>query len=456
MSFALSAPILLVEDNPAAAATYEEYLRRAGYVVTCCPTASEANSALAQYVPAALILDVHLPDGDGLDILRQTKVQHPALPIIVITGDREPDIARRAMAEGAYDFIQKPFDAARLTLTLRHALERYALEHEVHEWRQTLASAHYHRFIGQSPAMQAVYRVIESVAHSKASVFITGESGTGKELAAEALHQASPRRAGPFIAINCAAIPENLLESTLFGHIKGSFTGAGQDHAGALREADGGTLLLDEIGDMPLPLQAKLLRFLQSGEFTPVGSNKSVTVDVRIVAATHRQPLAEVKAGRFREDLYYRLHVVPLELPPLRERGEDIILLAEHFLMEASAEEGKKFVSLDPELKARLRSYDWPGNVRQLQNLIRSLVLLNDGTALTGAMLPQDLHPASRQQSADAGRPGPLWRIEQAAILSTLEYCGQDVVKAAGLLEISPSTLYRKLQQWKAVLHTSV
>jgi two-component system repressor protein LuxO len=457
---ATTAPILLVEDSLPAVATYEEYLKRAGYAVVSCPTAREARLTLAQLCPAALVLDLHLPDGHGLDILQTAKAHYSALPVIVITGDREPDLARQAITAGAYDFIQKPFDAARLIQTLRLALERSALDNEVQEWRQALATPHYYRFIGQSPAMQAVYRIIESVAHSKASVFIAGESGTGKELAAEALHQASPRRAHPFIALNCAAIPDNLLESTLFGHVKGAFTGALQDHAGALREADGGTLLLDEIGDMPLALQAKLLRFLQSGEFTSVGGNKPSAVDVRIVAATHRTPLTEVKAGRFREDLYYRLHVVPLELPPLRERGEDIILLAQHFVAHYCHEERKALSTLDDALLARLRQHDWPGNVRQLQNLIHSLVLLNDSATLTAAMLPPDIQPhlTTISDAANSNAPGvaPLWKVEQATILAALHHTAQDVVKAAALLEISPSTLYRKLQQWKTAPHTSL
>lgn len=463
MSAHLHDPILLIEDDPTAAFITEQYLRQAGYQVRLLDSRAAALNELSQTCPAAIVLDWHLPDGQGLEILQVAHRHYPDLPIIVVTGDTTAATAQQAIAAGAHDFILKPFSGTRLTVTLSHALNHYAQVRELKEWRQTLIGSQYHGFIGQSPPMQAVYRIIESVAASRASVFITGESGTGKELAAQALHQASPRREQPYVAINCAAIPDTLLESHLFGHVKGAFTGAMQDHAGALAGADGGTLMLDEIGEMPPPLQAKMLRFLQSGEFTPVGSDKIRKVDVRVVAATNREPLAEVKAGRFREDLYYRLHVVPLELPPLREREDDVILLAQHFLQQANQEEQRNFTAFAPDVIKFFRAYEWPGNVRQLEHLIRSLVLLNEGDCITAAMLPRELTslpdvPRQGISLVPVGFPTPikpLWQIERDAIEAALETTGQDVVKAAALLEVSPSTLYRKLQQWKNPPHTA-
>jgi two-component system repressor protein LuxO len=350
--------------------------------------------------------------------------------------------------------------------------------------------------------MQAVYRTIESVARSRASIFITGESGTGKELAAEAVHKVSGRHGG-FVALNCGAIPRDLLESEIFGHVKGAFTGATDTRIGAARQADGGTLFLDEIGEMPLEMQVKLLRFVQTGTFQPVGGSKPEKVDVRFVCATNRDPLAEVEAGRFREDLYYRLYVVPIELPPLRVRDGDPVLIARHFLKTYAKEERKRFRIFEPEAEAAIRAYPWPGNVRQLQNAVRNAVVMHDAERLEAAMLPAMLlrappraaasmppvglpaaipqpvvpppeaaaapAPASAEPEAPAPawtrapmpppeplpRPAaieiqPLWQMEKRLIMAALEQTQQDVPRAASLLEINPSTIYRKLQAWRA------
>lgn len=452
--------ILLIEDEPSLALTYEEYLRRASYGVTVAQNGADAMACLRQFRPDAIVLDLHLPDIDGIELLRQARALYPHVPVVVVTADASPQVALAAMREGATDFILKPFNAPRLTLTLRHTLERQALEQELTEWRQALGHSRYYDFIGQSPPMQAVYRIIESVAASKACVFITGESGTGKELAAQALHQSSPRRAHSIISINCGAIPHDLLESTLFGHVKGAFTGAVNDATGAAKAADGGTLFLDEVCELPLELQVKLLRFLQTSEVTPVGGSKAEKVDVRIVAATNRNPQAEVKAGRLREDLYYRLHVVPLDMPPLRERDDDVLLLAEHFLQKFSDEEGKDFTNIAPEAASLLRRADWPGNVRQLENVVRSIVVMHQGPSLTLAMLPEELQTSARtiadyQPSATAAPQlvalavKPLWQMEKEAILQALSLTQNDVARAATLLEVSPSTLYRKLHSWR-------
>lgn len=457
--------ILLVEDNLPLAQTYAEYLKGDNATVHKVETGAAALQALASIPFAAAIFDVQLPDMSGIDILRQSRKLHPDLPVIIITAHGSINVAVEAMREGAFDFIVKPFPAARLRVTLKNALEHRALTAEVQQLREVVAPGSFYDFIGASAPMQAVYRTIDAVAASKASVFITGESGTGKELAAQAIHKASPRRAAAFVALNCGAIPRELLESHIFGHIKGSFTGAVSDKIGAGKAADGGTLFLDEIGEMPPELQVKLLRFLQTGEVQQVGSNKTEQVDVRIIAATNRDPLAEVKAGRFREDLYYRLHVVPLALPPLREREDDVLMLALHFLRKYAREEKKSFTALSPAAAAMVCSYAWPGNVRQLENLMRNIVLLHDGTTVMPEMIPETVRaemgsPAiaalamPQRLASDGSDTGtatilPLWQVEKTAIMTALTATNQDVARAAAMLEVSPSTLYRKLQSWK-------
>ncbi len=460
--------ILLIEDTAPLARVYIEYMRAESYNVIHVETGQAALAALALAVPDAVVLDLKLPDMDGLDILRHFREQAPDTSVVVITAHGSVNTAVEAMRQGAFDFIVKPFNAARLNVTLRNALERKKLTRIVEVYRKNLDRDRFFDFIGASTEMQAVYRTIESVAASKASVFITGESGTGKELAADAIHRASPRRGRSFIALNCAAIPKDLLESEIFGHVKGAFTGATADRPGAAMNADGGTLFLDELCEMPLNVQVKLLRFIQTGTVQAVGGSKAEKVDVRFVSATNRDPLAEVEAGRFREDLYYRLHVVPLHLPALRDREDDAVLVARHFLRDYSVEEGRTFSGFTPEVEAVFRAYDWPGNVRQLQNVVRNVVVLHDGKLVESGMLPEPLKsraaeglamPAARGPATPlgggAGLPQavtirPLWLVEKELIQLALRQCDDDVPKAATLLEISPSTIYRKLQQWKA------
>lgn len=477
--------ILLIEDTVPLARIYAEYIQAASCAVVHVETGAAALAALVEHGPDAVVLDLHLPDMSGLDLLRDLRDRAPETPVVVITAHGSVNAAVDAMRLGAFDFIVKPFNAARLNVTLRNALERKSLTHILETYRKTLERDRFHDFIGASAEMQVVYRTVESVAASKASVFITGESGTGKELAADAIHRSSPRRERPFIALNCAAIPRDLLESEIFGHVKGAFTGATADRVGAAVMADGGTLFLDEICEMALDIQAKLLRFVQTGTVQPVGGSRAEKVDVRFVCATNRQPLAEVEAGRFREDLYYRLHVVPLHLPPLRDREDDAVLIARHFLHEYSAEEGQRFAGFAPEVETVIRSYDWPGNVRQLQNVVRNIVVLHDGDVVGPQMLPEPLKSFARQnRGGDGGGtalapsgppplpstpapaptpapealPGtaaplhirPLWQMERDIITEALHQCEDDVPKAARLLEISPSTIYRKLQQWKS------
>jgi DNA-binding NtrC family response regulator len=365
------------------------------------------------------------------------------------------------MREGAYDFIIKPFPPDRLLVTVRNALERRQL--------QSLAAANeiakegkFCGLIGASLPMRAVYNVIENAAASQATVFITGESGTGKELCAQALHDLSPRRRGPFVAVNCGAIPRELMESEMFGHVKGAFTGAVGSREGAISRAKGGTLFLDEICEMDLTLQVKLLRVIQSGEFQKVGGSETERAELRYVCATNREPWREVQAGRFREDLYYRLHVVPCAMPPLRERDDDVLLLARHFLALYAKEEGKQFADFDDGAVRALRRYPWPGNIRELQNVLRNAVLFNQGPLVSEKMLNR-LEPAATPRPASiatlapsprAGNPStgaikPLWLIEKEAIEEAIALCGGNIPRAAALLEVNPSTIYRRKAEWE-------
>lgn len=359
-------------------------------------------------------------------------------------------LAVQAMQKGAADFLLKPFSRERFLQTLKLAQDKPA---EI-----TLgARRDFCGFTGASAPMQEVYSAIRRVAPSRAYVFITGESGTGKELCAQAIHRLSPRKNKPFVALNCAAIPRDLMESEIFGHVRGAFTGALADRTGAAEQADGGTLFLDEVAEMDLLLQAKLLRFLQTGAFQKIGGSRVQATDLRIVCATNRDPAEEVRQGRLRQDLFYRLHVVPLHMPPLRDRGEDIITLATEFLALYGAEEGKRFSGFDAQGRAALLSHDWPGNVRELQNMIRHAAVMNDGGPVTAAMLGLARTPPPRKAQNVTEFPQllrqppafrPLWQVEKEAIEAAIDSCEGNIPRAAALLEISPSTIYRKKQAW--------
>jgi two-component system, repressor protein LuxO len=457
--------ILLVEDTASLAAVYGEYLRGAGFASRHARTAEEAFRLAGQEKPDCVLLDLRLPDSDGLTVLRVLRRDSPDLPVVVMTAHGSVATAVDAMRAGAADFLVKPFAAERLAVTLTNAVERAALRREVRDLAAARPRTSFQGFIGAAPGMQAVYRILETAASSRATVFITGESGTGKELAAEAVHRLSPRRDGPFIAINCAAIPKDLIESEVFGHVRGAFTGAVADRQGAAAAADGGTLFLDELCEMDLALQGKLLRFIQTGSFQPVGSTQLRRTDVRFVCATNRDPLLEVREGRFREDLYYRLHVVPVSLPPLRDRGADVVTIAEAMLARSAAEEGRAFRGLAEDAKTALLAHRWPGNVRELENAVRTAVVLHDGEWVTAAMLPQTLQnatlrdgaappaptprPAPARADADRTRQiRPLAEIEREAIERAVELCDGNIPKAAAHLGISPSTLYRKRLAW--------
>jgi DNA-binding NtrC family response regulator len=463
--------VMVVEDSASLSLIYTGYLEQAGYSSTACETGEQALKALRAAPPSVLVLDLGLPDMTGQEIIE--KIREEAIPtaVIVITSNASLKVAVDAMRLGAFDYLVKPFSDERLITTVRNALEQVSLQQEVKSFRAMAKKPQgMNGFIGSSPQMQAVYRTIESAAASRTTVFITGESGTGKEVCANAIHVSSERGKRSFVVINCAAIPHDLMESEIFGHVKGAFTGATQDRTGAASEANGGTLFLDEICEMDLDLQAKLLRLLQTGTYQRVGSNKTEKSDLRVVCATNRDPRAEVTAGRFREDLFYRLHVIPIELPALRSRGKDIIEIAETLLTRFTEEEGKSFSAFSEDAIAAIRSHDWPGNVRELENAIRNAIVLHDGEALSAAMLPawvngsaaRQMTAASRamHQAAHPAAPGkaesysrqirPLWQIEREAILHALEVCNGSVPRAAAFLEVGVSTIYRKKAEWDA------
>jgi DNA-binding NtrC family response regulator len=467
-----SGTILLVEDTPALARLYQQYLEGENLAVTAVGTGKEALEELAASPPVVVLLDLRLPDMDGLDILREIQSRELPCEVVVITGHGSINVAVEAMRAGAYDFLVKPFNANRLLVTVRNAQKHRSLSAIV-ETIKGSARSEYFGFIGSSLAMQAVYRTIDAAAASKATVFITGESGSGKEIAAEAIHRQGARKDGPFIAINCGAIPRDLMESEIFGHVKGAFTGAHADREGAASRASGGTLFLDEICEMDPALQTKLLRFIQTGTYQKVGGSVTEKVDERFVCATNRDPLAEVKAGKFREDLYYRLHVVPIHLPPLRERNGDIIEIAQHFLGEYAAEEGRAFKGFDAKALQVFADYAWPGNVRQMQNVIRNIVVLNDGPEVTMEMLPPPLNRQGQtlqdtlapvddkpQEDGDGvftapmahsgnGEIIPLWKAERDVIERAIDVCDGNIPKAAAKLGVSPSTIYRKKLTWE-------
>jgi two-component system repressor protein LuxO len=444
---------------------YAGYLRDEPVDVTRVGDGAGAMAYLARRPPQALLLDLKLPDMDGMDILKHVHREQMPTSVVIITGHGSVDLAVDAMRYGAFDFLEKPFTASRLKVTLRNALDRQSLTALVDSIKEDFQREHYHGFIGGSLKMQTVYRIIDSAAPSRATVFITGESGTGKEVCAEAIHRQSPRREAPFVALNCGAIPRDLMESEIFGHVKGAFTGALKERIGAAGQANGGTLFLDEIGEMDLELQTKLLRFVQTGSYQKVGGTRLESVDVRFICATNRDPLKQVAEGRFREDLFYRLHVIPIHLPALRERKEDILPIARYFLSRFAAEEGKAFRGIAPEVEETLVAYDWPGNVRQLQNVLRNVVVLHNGHQVTLDMLPSVLStaPESERKHGNAARTGqvvspapearasvkPLWLLEKEAIEEAIRHCGGNIPRAAALLEVSPSTIYRKRQAWE-------
>ncbi|KHA62580.1 LuxR family transcriptional regulator [Vibrio variabilis] len=477
--------VLLIEDSTSLAILYKQYIKDEPYDLFHVETGREAIAFIERNVPQLVILDLKLPDMDGEDILDWINEQQIPTSVIVATAHGSVNVAVSLVQKGAKDFLEKPINADRLKTSINLHLQQVKLEHLVEDIETKFDRNRFHGFIGSSLPMQGVYKIIDSVAPTTASVFIVGESGTGKEVCAEAIHKESKRSDKPFVAINCGAIPKDLMESEIFGHVKGAFTGATTDRKGAASQAHGGTLFLDELCEMDLEMQKKLLRFLQTGTFTPLGGSREVKVDVRIICATNRAPLVEVEEGRFREDLYYRVHVVPVDMPPLRERGNDIVTLANHFLKLYAKEDGKQFRAINRDAETLLKRYRWPGNVRQLQNIIRNIVVLNDDTKLTVDHLPEQVRQSTAAKNNRTAPPPtphsvealpaepitdeiestytpsqvadnppthirPMWQIEREAIQQAIDYCDGNVLNAAVLLELSPSTVYRKKQAWEA------
>jgi two-component system nitrogen regulation response regulator NtrX len=463
-------PVLVVDDEPRILESLGRLLEREGFRALMAKDGKEADAILAREPLCDLaLLDVALPGEDGLALLKRWLASRPALQVVLMSGHGTIEMAVEATRLGAFDFLEKPLSSDRVVLALRNAARQRNLERENETLRESAGLAR--SIVGRSAAVAALLEQIALAAPTTATVMITGESGTGKELVARALHDLSPRRAGPFVALNCAALPEELVESELFGHEKGAFTGALNARRGKFEEAHRGTLFLDEIGDMSLRTQAKLLRVLQDGVVTRIGGSAPTRVDVRVVAATHRKLEEAIASGAFREDLYYRLNVVPLAVPPLRDRLEDVGPLAEHFLALLAKQMGRKPRRLDRPALARLARHSWPGNVRELKNLLERVVILTPGEAITegdvAAHLPRgsvgagpvaapaavDAPAASPAVTAPAASESPggllkdqLDRAERAAIERALAE-GGSVARAAELLGLERSHLYKKLRK---------
>jgi two-component system, NtrC family, response regulator HydG len=437
--------VLIVDDEANARKALKTLLEDEGFTVALAAGGTEALARVAESVPDVVVTDLRMPEVDGLELLRRLRATYEDLPIIMVTAHGALETAVEAMREGAADYLLKPIQIEELVIVLDRTLEHTRTRREVKDLRGLLEDkVRPENMVGQSPAMQSVFKTIAQVAPTRASVLITGESGTGKELVAQAIHTGSPRSKGPFVKLHCAALAESVLESELFGHEKGSFTGAVGRREGRFKQADGGTLFLDEVGEMPPSIQVKLLRFLQERTFERVGSNETVSVDVRIIAATNRDLSREVRDGRFREDLYYRLNVVSIEMPALRVRTGDIMSLAEYFLSKYAKENGKKITGFTGGAIARLTEHTWPGNVRELENVIERAVVMCQGASITEGDIPSTLRAPHGVQI-----PGSTFaEIERFAILSTLDAVGGSTTKAAKMLDISVRTIQYRLHEY--------
>jgi DNA-binding NtrC family response regulator len=439
--------ILVADDDASARLGLAQLLGGEGFEVDVAEDGEVALARIQEVAPDVLVTDLHMPGLDGIQLLEQAREAMPDLVVVMVTAFADVDTAVQAMQKGAEHYLTKPVQIEELVLVVDRALERRRLESEATELRSRLKERlSFGNIIGSSPAMQAVFDVIEQVAPTKASVLITGESGTGKELVAQAVHQNGPRAKAPFVKLHCAALAETILESELFGHEKGAFTGAVGRREGRFKQADGGTLFLDEIGEISPAIQVKLLRFLQERTFERVGGNETVKVDVRIIAATNRDLEAEVAAGKFREDLFYRLNVVNIEMPPLRARPSDLLPLATHFLERFAKENGKRVDGFAEDAVERITAYRWPGNVRELENVMERAVVLCDGPKLTAKHLPAGVGATSRTGVRIPG--STMDEIERHAIVSTLEACGGRTAQAAQMLDISIRKIQYKIHEY--------
>jgi two-component system NtrC family response regulator len=440
--------ILLIDDDVSLRRVTEFNLEEAGYQVLKAANGAEGLELFKRHRPSLVITDVQMPEMDGYQVLQQVLELEPQTLVVIITAFSSVEKAVEAMKSGAHDYLTKPFSRDQLSLIVAKAFEFCKLRQENSQLKDALAGSIVNgQIIGQAPVMQQLLQRVEKVAASQASVLISGESGSGKEVIAKALHNGSTRSEAPFVAVNCAAIPKDLIESELFGHIKGSFTGAIKDRKGKFSLADGGTLFLDEIGELPIDLQPKLLRVLQEQEFEPVGGTTE-RVDVRVVAATNRDLEEAMQAGSFREDLYYRLAVVPMTLPPLRERKEDIPLLLDFFLRKHQAGVGIKFSS---EVLSRLQDYSWPGNVRELENVVEQMIILRQGDELDVCDLPPRIGRSVVRANSVLNLPDegyPLEDLEREAVEIALGRCSGNKTKAAAYLRIPRHTLLYRLEKY--------
>ena len=451
------ARILVAEDEANLRKVLAVMLRREGYEVLEAKDGLEAMPLLDASI-AAVITDLRMPQKDGMSLLRHAVAVHPEVPVILITAHGSVDSAVEAVKLGAFDYIEKPFEHSQIRSVVEKAVRTHALS--AGEQRIEHPPGARHGLIGRSPAFEQIFTLLDRVADTPSTVLITGESGTGKELVARALHHSSSRRTGPFIKINCAAIPKSLMESELFGYDKGAFTGAVSSKPGRFELADGGTLFLDEIGEIPIDMQVKLLRVLQESEFERVGGVKTLKVDVRLVAATNRDLLREVQGGAFREDLFYRLNVVPICLPPLRERKEDVPLLVEHFLTKFNERLRKGVRSVEPGAMDKLTEHPWPGNIRELENVIERTLLFADGPILKSSDLPVEISGSRSGPIPQAPNPAPpvgslkdlvkkeTDRLEREIIVRALDETGGNVTQTAKLLKISRKSLQLKMKEF--------
>lgn len=492
----IKATILFVDDEENILSALKRLMRKAPFHTLFANSGAEALDILEEQAVDVVVSDMKMPEMSGDQLLSEVARLYPETVRIVLSGFSEENLVMSAINDGRiWGFIHKPWNDAELRQSLDQAVftqqviaERALLRHTLNKYKAA-QKEHFMDFIGSSVPMQMVYTCIEKAAPSSASVFVTGESGTGKELVARAIHQLSPRKEQPFIALNCAAIPSELMESEIFGHVKGAFSGAVANREGAATLANGGTLFLDELAEMDMSLQSKLLRFIQTGTFQRVGSNKVEKVDIRFVCATNREPMKAIQEKTLREDLYYRLNVVSISLPSLRERDSDSVMLAQSFLQRFVDREGKELVGFAMDAEKLINAYEWPGNVRQLENCIHSAVIMSNGPLITEQDIAgvlgidseavlrksKEARRSARAEVSEAPVSGylsasavttadsaegddesfgettilPLSEVEEIAIKRAIDVCDGNVVKAASLLQVSPSTLYRKIQTWQ-------
>lgn len=445
------ARILAVDDEQATCEALVEMLNLWGHRVETATSGHEALQKAVEFRPDVILSDLAMPQTDGLWLLKALKEDLPECPVVFLTGRATVDAAVEAIRMGAYDFLEKPLDAAKLKVCIDRALEKKETLREVQGLRRRLKQLGSSDFIGQSAAIRRVFELIEKVAPSKAAVAISGESGTGKEVVARSIHNLSTRREKPFVAINCASIPATLMESEFFGHERGSFTGADQRRLGVFELAHGGTLFLDEVGEIPIELQAKLLRVLEEGKLRRLGGKVEIEVDVRILCATNRDLKNEIKNARFREDLYFRLNVFQIALPPLRDRRDDVPMLAQYFVERFNSESGKHIAGVHPEAIEILKNYEWPGNIRELRNAVERAVILCDHDLILSEHLPPDMAGRGPERQVFKTSYGlPMDLVEKEYILGSLQRNSGNKARTAEVLGVSEKTLYNKLNRYAA------